>query len=137
MVYIFSEHFSHFHFNFWPGEVVILFSHFFLIPPNDPLSIVCAIMGQISSVVVVPVQVHLVAGFIPPSSQVEKGTIVSFNRIIVSVLGGEGCPTMKGQRVSEVGGRNIEPRDGQFVQRTWSHLKVVVEGNIGSSMEVL
>ena len=112
MVYIFSEHFSHFHLNFWPGEVVILLSHFFLIPPNDPLSIVCAIMGQISSVVVVPVQVHLVAGCIPPSPQVKVGTIVSFMCIVVFVLGGEGCSTMSSQRVSEVGGRNIEPRDG-------------------------
>ena len=100
MVYNLSEHFSYFHLNFWPGEVVILLSHFFLIPPNDPLSIVCAIMGQISSVVVVPVQVHRVAGCVPPGSQVKKGTIVSFMCIVVSVLGGEGCSIMSSQRVS-------------------------------------
>ena len=38
MVYNLSEHFSYFHLNFWPGEIVILLSHFFLIPQMIPLA---------------------------------------------------------------------------------------------------
>ena len=92
----FSEHFnlkylSHFHLNFWPGEVVILLRNFFLILPNDPLGKVCVVVGQVSSVVVVPIQVHMVANAryrtVPPSPQVEKGTIDSFKCIVVSILG--------------------------------------------------
>ena len=85
MVYNLSEHFSYFHLNFWPGEGVTLLSHFFLILPIDPLAKV-----RVSSVVVVPIQVHIVAmardRTVPPSPQIYEGA-VRFNRLVVSILG--------------------------------------------------
>ena len=48
---------SDLHLNLWPRKVVILFRGIFLIPPDDPLSKVWAFMGQVPSVVVVPIQI--------------------------------------------------------------------------------
>ena len=49
--------FLYLHLNFWPGKIVILLSNFATVVPDDTVGIVIRLMGQVTTVEVVPIEV--------------------------------------------------------------------------------